>query len=435
MGPKPQVGIPTDFHNKAMNKSLALAVLLAPSIASAAKTEAILAFDDGGSESVRYYARKGAMRVALPGEPDKLVVDPVAGSPEVTAILVAFPGAPAPSKDEAEGRLFAFGDTVNARVRQSSGGKRGITGTVVGPVTVDAVSACDLNRLLSEAMSAAKVDFSRTDVALVLAPQAACRFSGAATLGRVNEGKKRMAVAWAFGDNWVAASAHAVEHAMGARHSAEPASDDFGWAATTAAKGGIAKKMKKAAKKDDLMTLASVSGLLDTQGRSATEGLRDAPAAIRPAPALGMRSGPSAGAAGDRLIDHSMGPKAERPSMAAPKAKARALDAATCREGARNLRDAAKAASASGSAVSALVARRRLASVVKDQEAALAAKDVSMDVDVSLLTTDAETELHVALLKLQDVKTSAKAMKADVLPAVGRAADSLDQAARRLSRR
>ncbi|MBI5201364.1 MAG: hypothetical protein HY925_07245 [Elusimicrobia bacterium] len=434
-----------------MNKVLALAaVLAAPSLAFGAKTEAILAFDDGGSEAVRYYARKGALRVALPGEPDKLVVDAVKGSPEVTAILVGFPGAPAPDKDEAEGRLFAFGDTVNARVRQASGGKRGITGGIYGPVTVDAVSACDLNRLLSEAISAAKIDLSKTDVALVLAPQAACRFSGAATLGRVHEGKKRLAVAWAFGDNWVAASAHAIEHAMGTRHAAAPASDDFGWAAASSPKETIAKKM---APKGTLIAMALPE--------RAEEGLRDAPAAMRPA-ALGMRPAAAAGVAGSRMIDRSSAPKPELPSKAeprtpgeeapvitespakaetpvaprkakAPKASA-SIDAATCKSAARNLRDAAKGASVS-SAASALVARRRLASIIKDVQGALASKEISMNADVSLLTTDAETELHVALMKLQDVKTSAKSIKDEVLPAIGRAAASLDEAARGLSRR
>ncbi|MBI4347971.1 MAG: hypothetical protein HY553_14035, partial [Elusimicrobia bacterium] len=57
-----------------MNIALALTVALYAPSAFAAKTEAILAFDDAGTEAVRYYARKGAARRALPGEPDKLAV-------------------------------------------------------------------------------------------------------------------------------------------------------------------------------------------------------------------------------------------------------------------------------------------------------------------------------------------------------------------------
>lgn len=431
-----------------MNRTFALAALLAaPSTALAAKTEAILAFSEGGSEAIRYYAQKGAARSALSGEPEKLKVDAVKNSPVVTAILVTFPGSAAPDRDEAQARLFAFGDTVNARVRQASGGKRSIMGDVVGPVTIAASSSCDLLQLYKQAAAQAKADLSETDVALILAPKSACRYSGAATLGRIASGKRRMAVAWAFGDAWVASAAHALEHTMGTRHAANPAAEDFGWttAAAPASKArSIARKpakrgatVAKAGKgKDALLTLASVFPMLDTPAQVPQGGFRDAPAAIRVGPALGYR--PQAGAVANRVIEDSLSRRGELRPLEVPastdrSAKFHPIDAAACREGVRNLRDALKAAGNPTSRASALIARRRLADTLKHTEQALSGKDVPEDAEVSLLTTDAESELHFAIMKIEDPKLSLKSLKNDVIPAVERAANSLGDAAYRLS--
>lgn len=421
-----------------MNHTLvAFAVLLlAPSFASAAKTEAILAFDDDGSEAVRYYSQSGAERAALQGEPeDKTIpVDAVKGSPRVTAILVSFPGDAAPDKEEVEGKLFAYGDTVNARVRQASGGRRKITGSVVGPVTLEAPVSCDLNQLYEQAVSKTEVDLRKTDVALVIAPKTACKWSGAATLGRRTDGKRRLAVAWVFGEGWVSAASHAIEHSLGTRHAAAPATEDFGWAAATrgsaaarSVKPAAAFAAKPRAKKQKLLTLASVDPMLNDIPVS--EGLRDAPAALRPSPAMGLR--PQAAMPARQVVENSFTRRAFPTARPVP-AKHEPIGAAACQDGARNLRDALRAATTATSRMATLVARRRLAATVKAQEAALAGMDVPRDVEVSLLTTSAETELHVASVRLQSPGLTDRAFKAEVIPAVERAIEDLSQAAKNI---
>lgn len=435
------------------HRILAAAVLLAAPNAVWAKTEAIMAFDSSGAEAVRYYSREGKARRAL-GESDPaesgLKVDPIGKSPEVTAIVVSVNGQAVGDADEIEGKLFAFGDTVNARVRQASGGRRSIHGRVVGPVPVDPTFSCDLGGMFEAARKGSQADLSKTEVVVVIAPKESCRYSGASTLGRVAIGGRKLAVAWAFGDAWVEAAAHALEHAMGARHAAELASETFGFdtAPKTAAAPKPARKPravrvarapKKEAPKADyhepLLGFAAVTELIE-QGtpEAAPSDLRDAPAALR-APMPGIARVPVAAMGGARAIETVRPrPQAPKPQAVSP-AKPSSIDAASCREGVRNLREAVKAASAKGSKAAALVARKRLAEALKRQRSALAAKDPSDDVEVSLLTTDAETELHVAILRIEDPKLGAKAFAAEVVPSVERAARSLEEAAKRLSGR
>lgn len=436
------------------HRILAAAVLLAAPDAVWAKTEAIMAFDSSGAESVRYYSREGRTRRAL-GESDpaesKLKVDPVGRSPEVTAILVSVGGRSVGEADEVEGKLFAFGDTVNARVRQASGGRRSIHGKVLGPVPVDPASSCDLAGLFEAARKGSQADLSKTAAVIVIAPQDACRYSGASTLGRVVIGGRKLAVAWAFGEGWVEASAHALEHAMGARHAAELAPETFGFetapkpaAAPKSAKKSRPARVARTAKREaprspdyrePLLTLASVTQLIEEGSpEGAPSDLRDAPAALR-APMPGLGRVPVGAVRGGRTLE------AARPRPEAPRLQERSpartgsIDAASCREGARNLREAIKAASAKGGKASALAARKRLGEALKRQQAALAGKDPSEDVEVSLLTTDAETELHFALARIEDPKLSPKALAAEVVPSAERAARSLEDAAKRLSGR
>lgn len=437
----------------------AAALLCAPAFAQA-KTEAIVAFDTGGAESVRYYASDSKGRRAL-GEADaaegKLKVDAVGKDPEVTAILVSVGGRSVAEAEDAEGKLFAFGDTVNARVRQASGGRRSIHGKVLGPVPAEA-SGCDLAAILETARKGASADLSKTDVVLVIAPKDACGHSGAATLGKMRIGGRKLAAAWAFGDGWVEASAHALEHAMGARHAAELSSETFGFAseARAAAAAAPRKASKKgraartaratrkaasaAASQDPMLTLASVTPMLEAGAETAPSDLRDAPApAAVFTPAAAMGRAPRAGMAASRPLEAAKPMATAAAAKAVPAAKSASIDAQACRLGVRNLRDAikaaAKAAGAKGNKASAMIARKRLAEALKAEQAALARKDPSEDVEVSLLTTDAETELHVAILRIENPKLTAKSFAAEVVPAAERAAASLEEAAKRMSGR
>ena len=357
------------------------------------------------------------------------------GSPGVAAIVVAWTGAAAIDKDETNARMFAHGDTVADRVRQAFGGKRAIAGRTFGPVTIEAPAQCDLGALFASAVKASGADLTGYSAAVIVGPKTSCDFSKTAT------GDHGIVVAGAFGTDWVASAATALQAAM--TPPAAPIQGSAIASSVTPTHRKIARKPKS-----ELLTLASVDRFLDAPEAAGEMGeMRDAPAPVArpmpiPAAAIGWRAGASA------RTEEAITPPSDDSNRSssyvsvleiADRSGERPgyrLDADACFSGARNLRQAAKVSSGllSDDRAEATAARRGLAAAVRRELGSIRAHDLPEDADVSLLTTSAETELDAALMRLEDFRHSPAQMRASVAASVTRAAKDLELAGRRLSR-
>ena len=338
------------------------------------------------------------------------------GTVSVAAILVTWAGETAPDRTGISAQLFADGDTLNARLREATGGTRGITGKVFGPVIVDAPRTCDLRALYDRAAAATGADLTSYGAALILGPKASCDFASTV------KGPGSLVVTGAFGTDWVAAAADGLKQGLDAA------------ATPTRAATKVARARKPASK---LLTLASVIPYLNAPELVAETGMRDAPASLpapgavrvgagfRVAPMLVPPSTESNQASGGAVLRNASG-LAARPAYR--------LDATACMAGARNLRGAVKVAREMHG-TSGAAARRELAAALRRELARIRRHDMPDEAEVSLLTTSAETELDAALMRLEDFRQSPTRLGTTVAASAARAAKDLELAARRLARR